>query len=45
MAGFAYIARFEGVLNTIERDGYHLRAEYNERKTLRGGLGMGWSTR
>ncbi len=44
MAGFAYIARFEGVLNTIERDGYHLRAEYNQRKTLRGSLGMGWST-
>ena len=44
LAGFAYIARFESVLNAIERDGYHLRAEYNERKTLHGGLALGWST-
>ncbi len=43
-AGYAYVARFEGVLDTIERDGYRLRAEYNQRKTLRGGLNMGWST-
>ncbi|HUW15164.1 MAG TPA: squalene/phytoene synthase family protein [Anaerolineae bacterium] len=32
IAGYWYCARFEGVLDTIERDGYILRAEYNERR-------------
>jgi hypothetical protein len=31
-AGYAYIARFEGVLESIERDGWRLRAEYLDRK-------------
>jgi phytoene/squalene synthetase len=31
IAGYWYCARFEGILNTIERDGYILRTEYNER--------------
>jgi phytoene/squalene synthetase len=43
LAGYAYIARFEYVLDAIERDGYLLRAAYPERKTLRGGMRMGWS--
>jgi phytoene/squalene synthetase len=43
MAGYAYMARFAGVLDAIEREGYQLRPEYRERKTLRGGLNMGWS--
>lgn len=43
MAGYAYVARFEGVLDVIERDGYRLRPEYGERKNLRAGLKMGWS--
>ncbi|MGQ0603505.1 MAG: squalene/phytoene synthase family protein [Anaerolineales bacterium] len=34
LAGYAYTARFEGVLDTIERDGYRLRAAYPERKSL-----------
>jgi phytoene/squalene synthetase len=43
LAGYAYVARFEGVLDAIERDGYRLRPEYGERKTLRAGLRIGWS--
>lgn len=40
LAGFAYTARFEWVLRAIERDGYCLRSEYPERKSLRAGLWM-----
>ena len=38
LAGHAYIARFEWVLDAVERDGYRLRPSYPERGTLRGGL-------
>ena len=41
LAGYAYIARFEWVLDVIERDGYLLRPEYAERKSLRAGIKMG----
>ena len=34
LAGFAYTARFECVLDSIERDGYLLRDAYPERKGL-----------
>jgi phytoene/squalene synthetase len=34
LAGFTYVARFEGVLDAIEREGYRLRAAYPERKGL-----------
>lgn len=34
IAGYWYCARFEGVLDTIERDGYVLRPVYNERRKL-----------
>ncbi len=44
LAGYAYIARFESVLDTIERDGCRLRASYPECKTLQPGLKMGWSS-
>jgi phytoene/squalene synthetase len=37
MAGYAYIARFETVLDTIERDGYLLRAGYPEDVDLSAG--------
>ncbi len=40
LAGYAYIARFESVLDAIERDGYRLRAAYPECKALRAGLKM-----
>jgi phytoene/squalene synthetase len=44
LAGFAYLARFEWMLRVIERDGYCLRPEYPERKSLRAGLWMAWRT-
>jgi phytoene/squalene synthetase len=42
LAGFAYSARFEWLLHVIERDGYRLRSDYPERKSLAAGLWMGW---
>jgi len=43
LAGFAYIARFENVLDAIERDGYCLRSDYPECKRLGSTMKMGWS--
>lgn len=43
LAGYAYIARFERVLNAIECEGYRLRASYPECRGWRAGLKMGWS--
>lgn len=40
LAGHAYVARFEWVLDAIERDGYRVRPAYPERATLRGGLAI-----
>jgi phytoene/squalene synthetase len=42
LAGFAYTARFEWLLETFEREGYILRPQYNERKSIGTGLKMGW---
>jgi len=44
LVGYAYTARFEWMLNTIERDNYCLRCEYPERKRLRTGFWMAWHT-
>jgi hypothetical protein len=44
LACFAYIARFEWLLDTIEKEGYLLRSQYTERKSARIGLRMGWLT-
>jgi squalene/phytoene synthase len=44
LACYAYIARFEWLLDTIEREGYLLRPQYNERKSATTGLLMGWLT-
>ena len=44
LAGFAYTARFEWLLDTIEQEGYFLRPEYRERKSVSTGLRMGVST-
>lgn len=44
LAGFAYTARFEWMLRVIEQDGYRLRTNYPERKSLQAGLWMAWST-
>ncbi len=35
-----YCARFDGVLDAIERDGYVLRSQYNERRKLSAWLGI-----
>jgi phytoene/squalene synthetase len=44
MAGFAYTARFEWLLDTIEQENYYLRREYMERKSFGTGLRMSLST-
>lgn len=44
LACFAYIARFEWLLDTIEREDYLLRPQYRERKTAKTGLRMSWLT-
>ena len=44
IACFAYIARFEWLLDTIEREGYCLRPQYNERKSKATKLRMSWLT-
>ena len=42
LAGFAYTARFEWLLDTLESESYALRAQYPERKSLKAGLRMSW---
>jgi phytoene/squalene synthetase len=42
IVGYWYCARFEGVLDALERDGYVLRAEYNERHKLSNWLRLAW---
>ncbi|HEY3475883.1 MAG TPA: squalene/phytoene synthase family protein, partial [Anaerolineales bacterium] len=44
LACFAYIARFEWLLDTIEREDYFLRPQYKERNTAKTGLRMSWLT-
>jgi hypothetical protein len=43
MAGHAYIARFEAVLDVIERDGYRLREAYPECRALSTGIRAGFA--
>jgi phytoene/squalene synthetase len=44
LAGYAYIHRFEVVLDCIEQDGYLLKAQYPERKARgRGAEMIGWA--
>jgi len=42
LACFAYIARFDWLLDTFEKEGYYLRRQYDERKSAMTGLRMGW---
>jgi hypothetical protein len=42
LAGLEYTEHFEGLLDTIERDGYRLRPRYDERKRLGTSLQMTW---
>lgn len=44
LAGFAYTARFEWLLDILEQENYSLRPEYTERKSFGAGLQMGLST-
>ena len=44
LACFAYIARFEWLLDTIEKEGFRLRPQYNERRSAGTGLRMSWLT-
>lgn len=41
LAGIAYIARFEWLIETLEREDFRLRPEYAERRSLAIGLRMG----
>lgn len=43
LACLAYTARFETVLDMMERDGWLLRPHYRERKSLPNAVRMGWS--
>ncbi len=43
VAGYAYMARFEGVLTAIEHENYLLRPSYPERKSIQGGAQMAWA--
>jgi hypothetical protein len=43
LAGVAYIARFEWVLETLERDDFRLRPDYGERRSLATHLQIGRS--
>ena len=40
LAGYAYISRFEWLLDTFERENYLLRPQYNERKSFGTGVRM-----
>ena len=44
LAGFAYSARFEWVLDAIERDSYQLRPDYSQRKRLWAAIKIGLNT-
>ena len=44
LACFAYIARFEWLLDTLEKEHYFLRPQYKERKAIGTGLRMTWLT-
>jgi len=44
LACFAYVVRFEWLLDTIEKEGYLLRPQYDERKSFGTGLLMSWLT-
>ena len=42
LAGYAYMARFEWLLDTFEKEGFYLRPAYDERKSLLKGWQMSW---
>jgi phytoene/squalene synthetase len=42
LTGYAYTARFDWLLDTIEREEFYLRPAYEERKSFANGWRMGW---
>jgi phytoene/squalene synthetase len=42
LTGYAYTARFDWLLDTIEREEFYLRPEYGEQKSFTHGWRMGW---
>jgi hypothetical protein len=42
LAGLAYMARFEWLADTLDREGFRLRPQYDERRNLATGLRMSW---
>jgi hypothetical protein len=42
VAGYTYTARFEWLLDTVEKEGFTLRPHYDERKGMGTGIRMGW---
>lgn len=44
LAGLAYIARFEWLIEKLEQDAFRIRRRYDERTSLRTGIRMGWLT-
>ena len=42
LAGFAYMARFEWLLETVEREEFILRPQYRERRSVGTALRMSW---
>jgi phytoene/squalene synthetase len=44
LAGLAYMARFDWLIQTLERGGFWLRPAYGERRSLVTGLRMSWLT-
>jgi phytoene/squalene synthetase len=42
LAGLAYMARFEWLIETLERERFRLRPQYDERRSLATGLRMSW---
>ncbi|MAS35037.1 MAG: hypothetical protein CL610_13590 [Anaerolineaceae bacterium] len=43
LAGYAYMARFQGVLDTLTRHDYRLQPDDQAHRSITGGLKMGWS--
>lgn len=44
LAAFAYVSRFEWMLRALEKDAYHLRPAYPQRRSLQAGLWVGLNT-
>ena len=44
LAGLAYMARFEWLMDVLERENYRLRPDYSDEMSLRAGLRLAWLT-